>query len=125
MLARPERIIRGSDSESSEPYLPYRRHIVEGLHSATSSMMTDGSTFRCRMSMASRFLIKLIGTTSNRLSVGARITEESISYGRCRNQPCPAAKGLDIVVGRWQTETGSPCLAVNSWRSFSLWQRGA
>src|SRR6201984_916597 len=31
-------------------------------------------------------------------------------------QPCPAAKGLDIVVGRRQTGTGRPSLAVNLWR---------
>jgi hypothetical protein len=47
------------------------------------------------MSMASRFLIKLIGTTSNRLSVGARITEEAVIRGDA-DQPAHVVVGKRI-----------------------------
>jgi hypothetical protein len=67
--------------------------------------------------------VKRLAETSDRQKCSAQ--KERALRNRPDNQACPAAKSLDIVVGRWQTETGRPCLAVNSWRSFSLWQRGA
>lgn len=45
--------------------------------------------------------------------LGFQPYEESIRRRGCKRRPCPAAKAVVIVSGRWQAETGRPFLAVH------------